>query len=283
MPNNNLTRKQISMQPSVSLPAGSLRILQVTDSHLYADPAGCLVGINTQQSFDSVMALARERLPRTDLVLATGDLVHDASPEGYRRLRGHLNNHGVPVYCLSRNHDVPAVMAEHMRGGRVAVERTVRRNGWLIVMLDSTIIGEEGGHLAESELAALEQELSKHPECHVLVCLHHHPVPINSAWMDSIALDNPEQLFAVLDNHPSIRGILWGHIHQQFDAQRRGVKLMGSPSTCIQFTPDQDQFGIDSAAPGLRWLELLPNGIIHSGLMRLDEIPVGLDLRAAGY
>ena len=59
--------------------------------------------------------------------------------------------------------------------------------------------------------------------------------------------------------------------------------VLGSPSTCVQFIPGQDDFGIDACPPGYRWLELLPNGEIKTGLGVLPEIPSGLDLASMGY
>ena len=272
-----------AMKPSRSMPRGGLRVLQISDCHVYADPDGRLGGLNTQNTFDEVLELARTCLGPPDLVLATGDLVHDASVAGYERLRARFEALGAPVYCLPGNHDRPETMAECMRAGRVSAPKSLVCNDWLILLLDSTIPGQEGGHLDESDLEILEQGLRDHPDNHALICLHHHPVPVGSAWMDTMALNNPDDFFRLLDRFPKVRGVLWGHIHQVFDQVRNGVRLMGSPSTCIQFTPDKDTFCIDPAAPGLRWLELLPDGTIRSGVERLADTPVELNTRLRGY
>ncbi len=283
-----MTPKTVNLQPPIlpsrSLPEGALRILQITDSHLYADPGGRLGGLNTLDTLDAVLKLAITGLPSWDLILATGDLVHDASEQGYQRVRERFEQFDLPVFCLPGNHDLPAVMGKCLNSGKpVSVAKTIVRNNWLIMMLDSTILGQEGGHLDAAELECLDTALKEHPDHHALVCLHHHPVVINSAWMDRMALDNPQDFFEVIDRYPSVSGVLWGHIHQVFEAERMGVRLMGSPSTCIQFTPGQDKFGIDQTAPGLRWLELIPDGTIRSGVQRLPATPGELDLRSTGY
>ncbi len=77
--------------------------------------------------------------------------------------------------------------------------------------------------------------------------------------------------------------MLWGHVHQIFDDLRNGVKLMGTPSTCIQFNPNQDDFAIEKLPPGYRWLELMPDGRINSGVERLEKLPQGLDIGLSGY
>ncbi|WP_240554913.1 hypothetical protein [Oceanicoccus sagamiensis] len=55
----------------------------------------------------------------------------------------------------------------------------------------------------------------------------------------------------MIDQFPSVRGILWGHIHQTIDRERNGVKLMATPSTCIQFAPNSPGFKLDRLNPAI--------------------------------
>lgn len=283
MSSKTVTLSSPPLQPSGLLPPGTLRILQITDCHVYADPAGRLAGVQTQQTLDDVLDMAQHNFWRPDMVLGTGDLVHDATPSGYRRIGKRFKTLGAPVYCLPGNHDQPQVLQKHLVQTGVTAPKAVRQGNWLIILLDSTIPENPGGHLSRQELDTLENNLSQHPDCHALVCLHHHPVAVGSSWIDSMALDNPQDFFQIIDRHPKVRGILWGHIHQLYEGERRNVRLMGSPSTCIQFTPRLDEFGIDQQPPGLRWLELLPDGVIRSAVTRLSDTPIDLDVRTAGY
>lgn len=260
-----------------------LRILQISDCHLYANPGRCLAGLNTQSTFDAVLDLIEQEFGSTDLILATGDLVHDASPQGYARLRERLEQMASPVYCLPGNHDSPAVMSQTLNRGKVQMLEMVQLQNWLIVMLDSTVPGREGGHLSTTQLEILEHQLQQNTHCHALICLHHHPLPINSAWMDRMVLDNPTVFFQIIDRFAQVKGILFGHIHQEYMSWWKQVQLLGVPSTCIQFTPQLDQFNLDRVPPGLRWLELHPDGSIETGVRRLSAMPTKLDLSVAGY
>lgn len=262
---------------------GAIRILQITDCHLHADTEWKLAGINTQISFDWVMSLAEQQRAQTDLLLLTGDLVHDASAIGYRRLRQRVHEFGIPACCLPGNHDEPEMLDCHMRGGLVDVPKEVKLGNWVIILLDSTLPHSEGGHLSERELQTLERALLDNPDRHALIALHHHPIHINSAWMDKMALDNPDDFLSIIGRHDNVRGVLWGHIHQTFEAVHNGIRMMGTPSTCIQFIENQDKFGISTAPPGFRWLELQPDGRIDSGVERIAALPPGLDLKTAGY
>lgn len=265
------------------VPEKTLKVLQLTDSHLYADPSRCLLGINTLETFDQVLAQSLHEQGRPDLLLATGDLVHDASDSGYKRLLGRLKLTGVPCYCLPGNHDLPHKMKQILNQENVHTLPSVQAGGWSVIFLDSTIPGNESGNLDQSQLELLQLLLEAHPDKHTLICLHHHVLPVGSRWMDTMVLKNPDALFDLLGDHPQVKAVLCGHIHQEYEGVHRGVRLIGTPSTCVQFIPGQDDFGIDACPPGYRWLELRPDGVIETGLGLLPEIPSGLDLASMGY
>jgi Icc protein len=259
-----------------------VRLVQITDTHLYAEPRGALLGMVTLDSLDAVLDLvAGEALP-ADAVLATGDLVHDGSAAGYALLRERLGRLACPVLALPGNHDDPGTLAEMLSQAPVRRAREARFGGWQVLLLDSTVPGEDGGRLDEAELAWLDERLGS-GSGHALVCLHHSPLPTGSDWLDTMRLANADAFFAVLDRHPGVRGVLFGHIHQTLEATRNGVRIMGSPSTCVQFAKVRPRFGLDPRPPGYRWLALLPDGGIRSGVRRLSA-PFGtVDLAAGGY
>ena len=114
--------------------------------------------------------------------------------------------------------------------------------------------------------AVLDAALGGQPELHALITLHHQPVPVGGAWLDEVSLANPDDLFAVLDRHAQVRGVLFGHVHQVFEGERNGVRLMASPSTCFQFVRDGEDLGIGDDPPGYRRLALRPDGAIESAV-----------------
>jgi 3',5'-cyclic-AMP phosphodiesterase len=141
----------------------------------------------------------------------------------------------------------------------------------VIIMLDSTVAGEHGGHLDAEELARLDAALAAQPDAFALVCLHHHPVPHGSAWLDELMLGNAGEFFDVLARHPGVRGLAWGHTHQPFEGMHGRIRLMGTPSTCMQFAQNADEFEVDGRPPAYRWIELEPGGGIETGIEWVDE------------
>ena len=139
-----------------------------------------------------------------------------------------------------------------------------------------------GGTLRADQLKLTEEALITAPE-NVLICLHHQLVPVGSEWIDTMAIPNSDDFFAIIDRYDCVRGILWGHIHQTFEDHRRGVRLMGSPSTCVQFAPSADEFQVDCEPPGFRILALHADGLIESEVVRANCMPMGIQFASTGY
>ncbi len=259
-----------------------LCIAQITDTHIYADPDGQLLGLNTRQSLEHVIDLMlSSRQP--DLVVASGDLTHDASPQAYRQVRESFERINAPVYCLPGNHDEAQALRACMNDSCFHNVRSKCIGGWQLLFLDSSVAGSEGGHLPDTELSALDTALGSFPDLPALVWLHHQPVRIGSRWLDTMAVDNPQPFFDIIDRHPQVRAIIWGHVHQTFEQQRKDVRLLAAPSTCVQFLPQSETFSVDLIPPGYRWLELHPDGTLQTEVQRLQQIPGTIDLAARGY
>ena len=73
-----------------------LRVAQITDTHLYADPDGLLLGLNTRRCLQAVIELALQA-GAADLVVASGDLAHDGTAEAYRQVRDCFSRMAAPV------------------------------------------------------------------------------------------------------------------------------------------------------------------------------------------
>jgi Icc protein len=260
-----------------------VRILQITDFHIRSQPDETLLGVNPQQSFEATLAAALAETTEPDLALLTGDLAQDASASTYERLREGLASLPCSGYCLPGNHDDPSLMASVLARPPIHYQSHILMKGWQIICLDSTIRHSPYGKLADDQLALLEQYLVEYPDHFALVALHHHPVASGSAWMDTMQLENADAFFDLLDRHSQARGVVFGHIHQTLESEYRGLRILGTPSTCFQFKPGQAQFALDALPPGYRWIELHPDGHITTQVQRLNTIPSGLDVESGGY
>lgn len=253
-----------------------VRLLQLSDPHLFASPQGSARGVQSLASLQRVLAHAAGRNLNFDAILCSGDIVND-EPDGYVHFARLLGTLGKPVYCVPGNHDDPARMRAALAAPPFQVDGHVDLGNWRLILVDSCVPGSAHGHVSEPQLAALDAALAA-TERHALICVHHHPVSMASRWLDSVGIDNAEALFAVLDAHAHVRAVTWGHVHQSFDGRRKGVRLLATPSTCVQFLPLSDQFAIDARPPAYRRLTLCADGSLETEVVWVEAAGAALPL-----
>lgn len=270
--------------PSVSsLPVnGAVLLVQLSDSHLFAEADTALLGMNTRASFARVVEQVLAEQPQIDLMIASGDLSQDGTLASYEAFKQMTSAIPAPARWFAGNHDEPQGMEEAAKDTDL-LEPVVDIGNWRVTLLNSAVPGSVPGYLADDQLQLLAQALSEAPDKHHLICLHHHPVSIDCKWMEPIGLRNPQALFEVLERFPQARALLWGHIHQEIDREYKGLRLLASPSTCIQFKPLSDDFALDTLAPGYRWLRLMPDGQVETGVSRLQGFEFEPDFSSTGY
>jgi 3',5'-cyclic-AMP phosphodiesterase len=246
-----------------------VRLLQLSDPHLFANPHGKLRGVETLASLQCVLAHAGARKLNVDAVLCTGDIVND-EPEGYQHFARLLGNLGKPVYCVPGNHDDPTRLRAALAAPPFQVGGHVDLGAWRIVLLDSCVPGQAGGSISPAQLRALDAALSG-SERYAMICVHHHPVPMASRWLDAVGIDNADALFEVLDAHQQVRAISWGHVHQCYEARRQGVRLLATPSTCAQFLPLSADFAVDARPPAYRRITLRTDGTLETEVVWVQQ------------
>ncbi len=237
-----------------------LRVLHLTDPHLFADEDGSLRGTVTHASLSSVLAHYRESDWLADVVVVTGDLVQDDSQGAYDHFRTLLGELGLPVHCVPGNHDVLPLMRDALSKPPFFYCDYIEQNNWLIVGLDSYVSDQAGGSVSDDELTRLDQIITESNSDNVMVCLHHPPVDMGSKWLDSVSLDNGDDVLNRMAASGKVRLTVSGHVHQAYDTDHGGIRIITTPSTCRQFAVGSDEFAVDDNPPAYRRIELHDNG-----------------------
>lgn len=261
----------------------SVRLVQLTDSHLFANTGDLLVGMNCDEGVRDVISLIRSEEGALAAVLCTGDISQDNSAESYRRFAEAVSALDAPQYWIAGNHDEVPKMKAAIGADSPCFTRAFSVPGWRVILLNSNVVGAVHGYLEPDELAFLERELEASRNESALVCLHHNCVPVAAAWLQRHALRNSDEFFAVLDRHSHVKAVVFGHIHQELVHERRQVLYLGAPSTCIQFHPTCDDFKLDACNPGYRWFELARNGELRTGVKRVTGKTYPVDFSGIGY
>jgi Icc protein len=249
-----------------------VRLVQITDCHIFATADECLQGLNTRHSFERVSNAALGNPANLDLLLATGDLSQDESAAAYEYLAGQFEQFGVPVFWLPGNHDDIDTLREHLTGKQIYPAKRVLVGDWQIVLLDSTVKGQVHGHVSQHQLEFLDNALNQYPDRYALVCLHHQAFDCGSEWLDAKGLKDNDKLRKRITQHNNVRAVLWGHVHQETHQSFDNIEWMSTPSSCVQFKPNSKEFAVGPEKPGYRQLELYPDGTIKTVVHRLQQL-----------
>jgi 3',5'-cyclic-AMP phosphodiesterase len=247
-----------------------LRILHLTDPHLFASAEGALRDVVTWDSLSRVLRHQLHSGWQADLAVVTGDIVQDDSAAAYDRFRHGLITLGVPVLCVPGNHDVEVLMKAVCADPPFEYCSIGAHGNWLLAGLDSSLPGETGGEIGDGEFERLHNAIENSESEHVLVYLHHPPVVLGSDWLDPLGLANGPRALREFARTGRVRVVLFGHAHQAYDGTHNGMRVYGTPSTCRQFRPGSSSFAVDDRPPAYRRLELAADGTSSSELVWLD-------------
>lgn len=221
-------------------------LVQLSDPHIGAswgegDPVARLAA-----AIEGVLAL--EESP--DAVLVTGDLADHAADHEYEQVRALLERIDAPAYVLPGNHDDRDALHRHFgvpgAGGR-PVQYAVDLGPLRLVVLDSTLPGEDRGELDPERLGWLDRTLAAAPGTPTVLAMHHPPFAVGIPAWDAIglALEARQALGELLGRHPQVQRVVAGHVHRAIAAELGGRPVLSVPSTYVQGLLDFGATGLE--------------------------------------
>ena len=183
--------------------SSELRLLQISDPHLFGSAEGALRGVPTRRSLEAVLRHARAHHWNAEAILLTGDLVND-EPERLRRGARAAGRSGqarlVPAGQSRRSE---RSCAAQLAAPPFSVGGHHDLGAWRVVMLDSCVPGQVlRSARAARNWHASTRALASAGERQVLIGLHHHPAA------DGQPLDRyggTEERRGVVCHHRSLR------------------------------------------------------------------------------
>jgi Icc protein len=248
-----------------------MKILQITDPHLYGHASAKLRGVETDSTLRNVLDDAFMRGPGL-----RGD-------PGDRRSRAGRSGR---LFALSQHlRQLPQARSVHSgqsrRAGSDAPRRsrgppfqycgTYRAAGWQFIMLDSYDAGHAGGRLSRRSSSASTVRSANRRE-HAMVCLHHHPVAMGSRWLDGVGLANPDDFWRIIDAHPHVRAVTWGHVHQELRRRARQRALVCHPFDRRAVLAEERAIRRRLSAAGVPPFALHPDGRIETTVRWVDAM-----------
>jgi len=253
----------------------TIRILQLTDLHLFEDRQARLKGVPTFETFTDILQLVHAQPGEFDWVIITGDMTHDERLETYQLLRETLGSLMSRCKIIPGNHEnreyIREVFPDVVPAGPGPLTFSFQVEGWRLIGLDSHVPGEVPGRIERSQLQWLQAELEKDAEVPTLLFMHHPPFKVGATWLDKIRLQEPEELLEIIQAAPQIRSVVTGHVHHVFEGSLGKTRLMTSPSTGVQFVPQVELPKYADTPPGFRVLTL-EDGDFTTEVFRLGEL-----------
>lgn len=248
---NHAPRNRSSRVGALSRP---FLLAQISDLHLGerardgVEPEGCVRAVVGRL----------EALPNPiDALLISGDLAEHGSRKEYKLAQKLVGGLGVPVHVLPGNHDDRKKMRKSLGipgEGDAPIDYAVDLGPLRLVVIDSTIPGEDRGDFLPAQLERLEAELAEAPEQPTIVAMHHPPLVTAIADWDSVIMAPADRraLAAVIARHPQVRAIVGGHLHRVTASTLAGRPVLAAPSTYLQARPDfvAETVELYAGAPG---------------------------------
>ncbi len=213
--------------------SGSMRIIQISDSHISRDRP------TRTAELESCIQHINAADPQPDIVVHTGDVAHNGLAEEYLTARRLLDNLSAPYIVLAGNRDnrqeLLKIFADvcRLQLGSPFIQYPVEEFDTRLICIDTVSDKSNKGRLCEARLKHIEDLLAADSSRPVVLLLHHPPFEVEVApdpfqfeeWADVDALQ------ALIKKHDQIRGLYCGHIHREAEAT---VGLVpGHVATCI--------------------------------------------------
>jgi 3',5'-cyclic-AMP phosphodiesterase len=252
--------------------AAPIKILQLSDLHLFAKIERSLAGIQTHATLAAVVEKMQHHCRKfiPDLLAVTGDISQDNTLESYQHAYKFLKDFPCPMTAIPGNHEnIDYFFSFFLKAMRA--EKKIIFGNWQLLFLNSHLPGKVAGLLSASELDFLADSLQNSDDKFTIIFIHHHVLPVGCRWLDNINLANSEEFLQIINAHQNIKAVVSGHVHQEHEQTRKGANFITTPSACFQFARNSEQFRLDTAMPGFRCFSLYADGKFDSEVIRIDD------------
>jgi 3',5'-cyclic-AMP phosphodiesterase len=196
-------------------------IAQISDVHIGSSTVGSSQRFS--MAIDEINAMTRS----PDLVLLTGDLTHNGTPDEWKEFNEGIAALKIPWEAISGNHDRNIT--------DLAGNRAVDAGPLRLVLLDTS-----SDVFTVEDASWLDRELTSHAQTPTIIAIHQPPFETGIWWMDCVGLKGSELVEAVVRRHPQVIKILSGHVHRLIQSNWGSCSLWVCPSTCVSIAADLD-------------------------------------------
>ena len=250
----------------------SRRIVQISDTHLFSDPEGELLGVRTRSGTEAVINHIRSEVGAFELMVISGDLVHEEGA-AYEQLRGLLGDWLPLCRVIPGNHDKRDSLRDAFPESHSPLQDDVvfeqRLGNWQLIGLDTLWPGQVEGDIAQPQWEWLSALLAEQGDSPTAIFMHHPAVLIGSGWLDQLGLIESERFQQLIKDSPQVKLVSAGHVHQESSTTMGHATAYTLPAASVQFAVGTDEFAIGSEPPGYRLIDLEDDGSFVTEVVRV--------------
>jgi 3',5'-cyclic AMP phosphodiesterase CpdA len=220
-------------------------IAQISDTHILAKSSDQAVGAARAENLRQCVADINRQ--GVDVVVHTGDSVHNGTAEEYAHLRKILAELEAPLFLIPGNrdrHDALRAAFNHfsyLPGDGDFLHYVVEDYPIRLVALDSIEAGERKGVFSGERLTWLEETLAREPDRPTLLFIHHPPFDIVPHFVGGYRRpQEAKDLADVVARHPQVVRLLCGHVHRLHREQWGGTVATIMPSVAVDLRKEVD-------------------------------------------
>lgn len=226
-----------------------LTVVQITDTHLFADDHATLYDVYPNQNFLRVIQhIKNDSQLNPDFFLLTGDLSQDESALSYQKVLKGMHDFNVPVYWIPGNHDDLDVMQTVFSQSPLFHNQPqLNLLHWDLIFLNTKRENDGVGFLSIAEQDKLKTILAtkKNNEKSIAIIMHHHPIETNTPLIDKYILENRAEFWSLVADNSQIKLIVCGHVHGDYQLHYGRINVECSPATCLQWRKGTEAFIIE--------------------------------------
>jgi 3',5'-cyclic AMP phosphodiesterase CpdA len=224
-------------------------IAQISDFHL--KPEGMLAYdvADTATSLKRAVEHINQLNQIPDIVLVTGDLVDDGTPDSYALLTDLLSVLKPPFFIVPGNHDykenLQMAFPEHDyldnsidEDGVNYICFSLENFPVRLIGLDTVTPGEHGGGFGRERLLWLKKTLEAKIEVPTIIFMHHPPFASALVHMDNEEFHGWKEFKSLISEHPQVERILCGHLHRPIFRRFAGTIVTTCPAIGMQLNLD---------------------------------------------
>lgn len=219
---------------------------------------------------------------KPDFVIHTGDVVTDPDKKSYRLAAELFSELNYPIYFVNGNHDrardihrfLPMGPKQILSKNLDVLSYAFDVKGFRFLVIDARGPDEIDPHgmLSDEMLSIVGNEIQVGDS--PLTLFTHFPIqPMNSTWMDAymLIINGGKMHKLLVPARDRVRGVFYGHIHQNMQTMRDGILYVAVGSTFSQFSawPGATSTGFDPMhPPAYNFVHLMPEQtIIHQHII----------------